>query len=253
MSKTAIITGASSGIGEAIALEFGVEHKMNVVVNYHSDEEEAQRVVHKIERGGAGAVAVQGDVSKKPDVQKLIDAALNTFGGVDVLVNNAGVEFPSPFLEKSEKEWDMVIGINLTGPFLCSQAAARVMADAGKGGTIINISSVHEDLPFPGYTAYCASKGGLRMLCRNLAVELARYQINVVNIGPGAVATPINEKTLTDPEKKSSLLKEIPLGRVAAPEEIAKLAAFLASDEAKYITGTTIFIDGGLMRQTGSL
>ncbi len=251
--KTAVITGASSGIGEAIALEFGVAHKMNVVVNYHGNHEEADKVVQSIKEGGGSAVAVQGDVSNIDDVQKLIDTAVKEFGGIDVMVNNAGVEFSSPFLEKSKKEWDLVIGVNLTGPFLCSQAAARVMVDAGKGGTIINTSSVHENLPFPGYAAYCASKGGLRMLCRNLAVELGKYNINVVNIGPGAVATPINKKTFADPEKKAALIEEIPLGRVATPEEIAKLAAYLASDAAKYITGTTVFIDGGLMRHTGSL
>lgn len=182
----------------------------------------------------------------------MMSQAISRFGRIDVLVNNAGIEKESPFLEKPESEWDRVIGINLKGPFLCSQAAAREMAKRKKG-TIINISSVHEDLPFPGYATYCAAKGGLRMLCRDLALELAPPGINVINVAPGAINTPINERTLSDPEKKLALLREIPLGRVGDPEEVGKLVCYLASDDASYITGTTIVIDGGLMHQTGSL
>ena len=147
----------------------------------------------------------------------------------------------------------MVISVDLKGPFLCAQAAARDMVRRGSRGTIINISSVHEDLPFPGYASYCAAKGGLRMLCRNLALELAPHNINIVNVGPGAIATPINATTLQDPQKVAALNKEIPLGRIGTPEEVATLVAYLASDAASYITGTTVFIDGGLMRQTSSL
>jgi len=145
-----------------------------------------------------------------------------------------------------------VIAVNLKGPFLCTQLAAREMAKKG-GGTIINISSVHEDLPFPGYAAYCASKGGLRMLCRDLALELAKHHINVINVAPGAINTPINEKTMEHPEKVLALKREIPLGRVGEPSEVAKLVCYLASDDAAYITGTTVVIDGGLMHQTESL
>jgi glucose 1-dehydrogenase len=182
----------------------------------------------------------------------MIVQAISRFGQIDVLVNNAGIEHETPFLDKSEQEWDRVISVNLKGPFLCTQIAAREMAK-NSGGTIINISSVHEDLPFPGYAAYCAAKGGLRMLCRDLALELAKHHINVVNVAPGAIDTPINERTMVDPEKKLALDREIPLGRVGKPEEIAKLVCYLASDDADYITGTTVVIDGGLMHQTGSL
>ena len=179
--------------------------------------------------------------------------AVEQLGKLDVLVNNAGIEKQTPFLEVTEQDWDTIIAVNLKGPFLCTQAAAREMAKRKEHGTIINISSVHEDLPFPGYASYCASKGGLRMLCRDLALELAPYNINIVNVAPGAIATPINKGTLDDPEKLTALKREIPLGRVGTPEEVACLVAYLASDEAAYITGTTIVIDGGLMHQTGSL
>ena len=183
----------------------------------------------------------------------MIHATVERFGQLAVLVNNAGIEMNKPFLDKTEAEWDRVIAVDLKGPFLCSQAAAREMVRRKSAGTIINISSVHEDLAFPGYAAYCAAKGGLRMLCRDLALELAPYGIRVVNVAPGAIAPPINRQTLKDPKKRAALAREIPLGRIGTPEEVAKLVAYLASDDASYITGTTIVIDGGLMRQTGAL
>lgn len=249
--KVVLVTGAASGIGRAIALELG-RRGATVVVNYIGKPDGAHEVVQRIEQQEAKAIAIEADVSKTEDVSRMMAQTISQLGRIDVLVNNAGVEKESDFLEKTVEEWDRVIAVNLRGPFLCTQAAAREMAKSGKG-TIINISSVHEDLPFPGYASYCASKGGLRMLCRDLALELAKYHINVVNVAPGAIDTPINERTLSDPEKKLALQREIPLGRVGQPEEVAKLVCYLASDDAAYITGTTIVIDGGLMHQTGSL
>src|SRR5919202_2204433 len=246
--KVALVTGASSGIGAAIAQEFG-RQGARVVVNYVGDPDPAQAIVARLPE----AIAVEADVSQAASVQRMLLQAVERFGGVDVLVNNAGIERQAPFLDKTEADWDAVLAVDLKGPFLCTQAVARDMVRRRARGTIINISSVHEDLPFPGYAAYCAAKGGLRMLCRDLALELAPHRINVVNVAPGAIATPINTETLRDPEKVAALKKEIPLGRVGQPEEVAKLVAYLASDDASYITGTTIVIDGGLMRQTGSL
>jgi glucose 1-dehydrogenase len=250
--KVAVVTGASSGIGKAIALELG-RQGASVAVNYYSHPEPAHEVVAEIERNGSKAFAIQADVGKAADVQRLMAETVAHFGSIRVLVNNAGVEQEMPFLEITEEVWDRMIDTDLKGPFLCAQAAAREMVRGGKGGTIINISSVHEDLPFPGYTPYCAAKGGLRMMCRNMASELAPYGINVVNVGPGAIATPINRETLESPEKTKALEQAIPLRRIGSPEEIAGLVAYLSTDVASYITGTTIFIDGGLMIQTGAL
>jgi glucose 1-dehydrogenase len=249
--KVALITGAATGIGKAIAAEMA-HRGASVVVNFIGDAAPAQEVVATIQRDNGKALAIEADVSKPAEVARMVAHAVSTMGQIDVLVNNAGIEKEVPFLEIAESDWDEVIGVDLKGAFLCAQAAGREMAKRGKG-TIINISSVHEDLPFPGYAAYCAAKGGLRMLCRDMALELAKNHINVVNVAPGAVNTPINERTMTDPAKKLALRREIPLGRVAEPDEIAKLVCYLASDDASYITGTTIFIDGGLMHQTGSL
>ena len=249
--KVALITGASGGIGRSIAIEMG-RRGAAVAVNYIGASDAAREVTDVIAREGGAAIAIEADVSRSDDVERMMAEVVSKLGRIDVLVNNAGIEKEAPFLEKSEREWDRVLAVNLKGPFLCAQRAAREMAKRGKG-TIINISSVHEDLPFPGYSAYCASKGGLRMLCRDMALELAKDHINVVNVAPGAVNTPINERTLSDPEKVAALDREIPLGRVGEPEEVAKLVCYLASDDASYITGTTVVIDGGLMHQTGSL
>lgn len=249
--KVVLVTGASSGIGRAIALELG-RRGASMVVNYIGKPDRVREVVQEIESEHGTALPIEADVSNSDQVSRMMSQAISRFGRIDVLINNAGIEKECAFLEKPESEWDRVISVNLKGPFLCSQAAARDMAKRKKG-TIINISSVHEDLPFPGYAAYCAAKGGLRMLCRDLSLELAPYGINVVNIAPGAIDTPINERTLSDPEKKLALKREIPLGRIGKPEEVAKLVCYLASDDASYITGSTIVMDGGLMHQTASL
>ena len=249
--KTALVTGATSGIGKAIALEFG-RQGADVAVNYHRHGQAAAEVVDELKRGGRQAFAIQADVVEPEDVKRMVQETVRQLGKLDVLVNNAGIEEREPFLQKPERVWERVLAVDLTGPFLCSQAAALEMARRGQGGVIVNISSVHEQIAFPGYSAYCAAKGGLRMLCRDLALELAPHRIRVVNVAPGAIATPINRATLEDPAKLAALLKEIPLGRVGQPEEVAKFVAYLASDDASYITGSTHIIDGGMVSEAGA-
>ncbi len=250
--KVALVTGATTGIGRAIATELS-KRGADLIVNHVGITDTANVLVKELQKNGARAIAIEADVSNQPQVEYMIQKTIRTFGRIDVLVNNAGIERKKPFLEKTLEEWNQVIAVDLTGPFICAQAAAREMIKSGTEGVIINISSVHEEIGFPGYSDYCAAKGGLRMLCRNLALELARYRIRVVNVGPGAIATPINEDILLDDRKKKALEDEIPIHRIGESGEVAKLVAFLASDDASYITGTTVFIDGGLMRQTGSL
>lgn len=250
--RAALVTGASSGIGAAIAIAFG-RAGIDVCVNYHSGGARATEVVEQIERDGARAFAWAADVSSPAAVTAMIDEVVRRFGRIDILVNNAGIEQRAPLLEIDERSWDLVLGVNLKGVFLCAQAAARQMIRQGEGGRIVNISSVHEDLPMPGNTPYVCAKGGVRMLTRNLGLELAPHRIGVVGIGPGAIAAPINTGTLADPKEKQALVDEIPLRRIGSPEEVAALATYLVSDQAGYLTATTVFIDGGLMRATGGL
>lgn len=248
-NKVALITGASTGIGKAIAERFAVEGA-HIVVNYRpgspSDETAANAEAAAF---GADSVATVGDVSSREDVERVIADTVRRFGRIDIAINNAGIEINKPFLEATDDEWNKVIGVNLFGSYLVSQAAARQMVKQGDGGKLIYISSVHEDIPFPGYTAYCASKGGVRMMMRNLAMELAPYKINVNNIAPGAIATPINQGVLDDPVAMKNALSEIPWGRFGKPEEVASVATFLASSEADYVTGSTYYVDGGLTQQ----
>lgn len=244
-NKTAIITGSSQGIGRGIAERFAQEGA-NIVVNYIGNMEMANEVVQNAQSVGAKAIAVQGDVSKFEDINKLFDAAIEAFGQVDILVNNAGVERHAPFWEVTEKDYDFVMNVNTKGTFFASQIMAKHLIENKRRGKIVNISSVHEDLPFPNFTAYCVSKGGIKMLTRNLAVELGQFGINVNNIAPGAIETPINRNLLNNPMKLNYLLGQIPLKRLGKPEDVAGLAVFLSSDEADYVTGSTFFVDGGL-------
>ncbi len=247
--KVALVTGASSGIGKAIATRFAAEGA-HVAVNYRpGSAKDTQAALAEVASFGTEALAVEADVSKREDVERMIAQVVEKFGRVDICVNNAGIEIKRPFLEVTDDEWNKVIAVNLYGCFVVSQAAARAMVKQGGGGKLIFISSVHEDIPFPDYTAYCASKGGVRMMMRNLAIELAPHKINVNNVAPGAIATPINQKVLEDPEAKAGALSEIPWGRFGRPEEVAAVAAFLASDEAEYVTGSTYYVDGGLTQQ----
>ncbi len=250
--KVAIVTGAASGIGQAIATAFASEGAA-VVVDYVGDASKAEETMGKLKAIGGRAIAVAADVSDPDQVQKLIEQTVAAFGRVDILINNAGIEFKHPFLEYPFDLWNKVIAVDLTGPFLCAQAAARQMVKQGGGGRIVNISSVHEDLPMVTNAPYCAAKGGLRMLMRTMAVELAPHQITVNNIGPGAIFTPIDKDVEADAKIEGQLMEEIPLRRWGRPEEVAEMAVYLASDAAGYVTGSTHFIDGGMLRNAGSL
>jgi glucose 1-dehydrogenase len=250
--KVAIVTGAATGIGHAIALRFAREGA-RVVIDYVGADERANAVIREIGRAGGEALAIRADVSDEHDVEELVNGAVERFGALDILVNNAGIEQKYPFLETPTDYWHKVLAVNLTGPFFCARSAGKRMAAQGRGGRIINISSVHEDLPMPTNAPYCATKGGLRMLMRTIAVELAPHKITVNDIAPGAIDTPMDAPLKQHPEEMHDLLSEIPLGRMGQPDEVAELCAYVASDAAAYITGTTLFIDGGLIRQAGSL
>ena len=251
-NKVAIVTGGNSGIGKAIALELA-KQGANVVIDYVCDPEATEDLEKQIVALGDQAIGVEADVSKVGDLQKLMDAAVAQFGRVDIMVNNAGIETRTSVLETSEAQYDKVLAVNLKSAFFGTQLAARQMIKQGNGGRIINITSVHEDWPMPGNTAYCLSKGGMRMLTRTAGVELAAHNILVVGVGPGAVATPINVSTMKDPALLAKLDAAIPMGRLAKPEEIATVVAFLAGDGASYITATTVFADGGLMQSSPGL
>jgi len=255
--KVAIVTGAATGIGQAIAVAFACEGAA-VAVDFVGAPGKADDTLTRIKSAGGKAIAVSADVSDPVQVQNLMDQTVKAFGRIDIMVNNAGLEYKHPFLEFPLEHWNKIIAVDLTGPFLCAQAAARQMVKQGQngqggGGRIINISSVHEDLPMITNAPYCAAKGGLRMLTRTICVELAPYGITVNNIGPGAIYTPIDADIQAHPDIEKALMAEIPLGRWGKPEEIAGLTLFLASDAAAYITGSTYFMDGGMLRQAGSL
>jgi len=250
--KVAIVTGGNSGIGKAI-VEYLAELGAQVVIDYRSHPEATEELEREIGSYGGCSFGVQADVSKLEDLQRLIDAAVAQYGRLDVMVNNAGVETRTSVLDTTPEQYDKVLDVNLRGVFFATQYAAKQMIAQGGGGRIINISSVHEDWPMPGNTAYCLAKGGVRMLTRTAALELAPHGITMVNVGPGAVATPINDSTMNNPELMAKLNAAIPLGRMARPEEIAKVVGFLASDSASYITATTIFADGGIMQSSPGL
>jgi glucose 1-dehydrogenase len=245
--RTAIVTGSSSGIGQSIAIRLAAEGA-NVVIDYRGHAEGAEETLKQVTAAGAKAIIVQADVSKVDAVRHLVDQAWKAFGSAGILVNNAGMERRSDFWDTPEEDYDHVLGVNLKGPFFLTQAFVQRLREQKKPGRIINISSVHEDMAFPGFATYCASKGGLRMLMRDLAVELGPLGITVNNIAPGAIITPINKSLLDDKPKLNALLANIPLGRLGTPEDVANLVAFLASDEAAYVNGATFTVDGGLSR-----
>ena len=250
--KVAIVTGGNTGIGAAVVLALA-EQGAKVVIDYVANEEAEEELERKIASLGDTAVGVEADVSKIEDLQRMIDTAVSTYGRLDVMVNNAGIETRTSVLDTTEGQFEKVIAVNLKSAFFGTQLAAKQMIAQGGGGRIINMTSVHEDWPMPGNTPYCLSKGGMRMLTRTAGVELAPHNICVVGVGPGAVNTPINAQTINDPAALAKLDSAIPIGRMAEPDEIASVVAFLAGDGASYITATTIFADGGIMQSSPGL
>ncbi|WP_430869174.1 glucose 1-dehydrogenase [Demequina aurantiaca] len=251
--KVAIVTGGNSGIGMSIVLELAAQGA-SVVIDYVSHPEATEALERQMAAlGETNVIGVDADVSKVADLQMLVDKAVETFGRLDIMVNNAGVETRTDILNTTEEQYEFVMDVNLKSAFFGTQIAAKQMITQGDGGAIINISSVHEDWPMPGNTAYCLSKGGAKMLARTAGQELGPYGIRIVNVGPGAVATPINQATMADPEKMKVLDAAIPLGRMAQPKEIGGVVAFLASDAGSYLNATTVFVDGGLMHSSPGL
>ncbi len=246
-NRVALVTGSSSGIGQAIAVKLA-ERGANIVINYVGHREGADATLKQVEASGARGIAVQADVSKIADLQSLIDQGWDAFGPVDILVNNAGLEKKADFSDVTEEDYDHVLGVNLKGPFFLIQAFVRRLRSEKRTGRVINISSVHEDIAFPGFASYCVSKGGLRMLMRNLAVELGPEGFTINNVAPGAIVTPMNKHLLEDKPKLDALLANIPLGRLGSTDDVADLVAFLASDAAAYVNGATFTVDGGLSR-----
>lgn len=251
--KVAIVTGGNSGIGKAIALGLAAGGA-KVVIDYICHPEATDELERRIAALGAGAIGVKADVSKLADLERLMGAASKEFGRLDVMINNAGVETRTALIDTTEEQYEFVLNVNLKSAFFGTQLAARRMIAQGRGGRIINVSSVHEDWPMPGNIAYCLSKGGMRMLTRTAGVELAPYGVEVVGVGPGAVSTPINVSTEQDPAKMKVLLRAVPMGRLARPEEIANVVVFLADREVSaYVTATTFFVDGGIMQSSPGL
>jgi len=251
--KVAIVTGGNSGIGKAIVLELAAQGA-SVVIDYVSHPEATDELEKQLAAlGEDNVIGVDADVSKVADLQMLVDKAVQSFGRVDIMVNNAGVETRTDVLSTTEAQYEFVMDVNLKSAFFGTQIAAKQMIAQGDGGAIITISSVHEDWPMPGNTVYCLSKGGAKMLTRTAGQELGHHGIRLVNVGPGAVATPINTSTMADPAKMKVLDNAIPLGRMAQPSEIGAVVAFLASDVAKYLNATTVFVDGGLMHSSPGL
>lgn len=255
--QTAVVTGGSSGIGAGIARALG-EAGANVVVNYSSSREGAEEVVVEIREQGSRAVAVQADVSSESDVEAMFRQTLETFGTVDILISNAGVQQDAAFTDMTLDEWSMVINVNLTGAFLCARAATREFLRRGMVperssalGKIIFVSSVHEIIPWAGRVNYASSKGGLMLFMKSIAQELGAVGIRVNSIAPGAIRTPINRESWDNPEAKAELLKLIPRNRIGEPSDVAKAALWLASDESDYVHGTSLIVDGGMILYPG--
>lgn len=250
--KVAIVTGGNSGIGKAIALSLAAQGA-NIVIDFVANPDATEALEQQIQGLGDQAIGVQADVSKVDELQKLVDAAVAQFGRVDIMVNNAGIETRTSILDTTEAQYERVIEVNLKSAFFGTQLAAKQMIAQGDGGVVINVSSVHEDWPMPGNTAYCLSKGGMRMLTRTAGVELAPHGVRVVGVGPGAVDTPINKTTEDDPVAMQKLDAAIPMGRMAEPNEIGDMVAALAGPAGAYVTATTIFVDGGIMQTSPGL
>ncbi len=255
--QSALVTGANSGIGLAVAIGLAMEGA-NVVVNYVSHPEDAEKVVKTIEKNGGSAIAIKADVSNESEVQSMFGKMFEKFGTIDILVNNAGIQRDSPFEKMSLADWQLVLNVNLTGQFLCSREAVKEFLRRGMVpekscalGKIICMSSVHQVIPWGGHVNYASSKGGINMMMQSMAQELAPKKIRVNSIGPGAIKTHINEAAWSTPEMLNKLLTLIPYGRVGVPEDIGKVAVWLASDESDYLTGTTIFADGGMLLYPG--
>ncbi len=243
--RRALVTGGDSGIGKGVCLELAA-HGAAVAVNYLAAPDEAERIAGEIGAAGGKAIAVQMDVSLEQDVQRAFGEAKDAFGGLDLLVNNAGLEQQHLLVDMPLSAWQKVIDVNLTGAFLCAREAARTMRAEGCAGVIVNMSSVHERIAWERFSHYCASKGGMMMFTQSIAKELAPLGIRVVSVGPGAIDTPINQSVLEDPKESAKVVSEIPLGRWGHVSDVARAVAWLASDQAGYVTGATLFVDGGM-------
>ncbi len=255
--RVALVTGSSSGIGSAVAKCMAAEGA-KVIVNYASSAKGAEEVVAEIKENGGEAIAIQADVSQEDQVKRMFGAIFDTYGTIDVLVNNAGLQKDAAFVDMTLDDWNKVISVNLTGQFLCAKEAVKEFMRRGvvperssSAGSVICMSSVHEVIPWAGHCNYAASKGGVMLLMKSMAQELAPHKIRVNSIAPGAIQTPINRSAWETPEAKAELLKLIPYNRVGIPEDIGKAAVWLASDESEYIQGTTIFVDGGMTLYPG--
>jgi glucose 1-dehydrogenase len=244
--KAAIVTGSSQGIGQSIAERLAKEGA-SIVIDYHHHDAGAQETHKLVEAAGSRAIVIRADLASVSEIQTLVDEGIKAFGKIDILVNNAGIEKRADCWEVTEEDFDAVLNVNLKGVFFATQAVVRHLRETKRGGKIINISSVHEEIPFPHFAPYCMSKGGVKMMTRDLAIELAPFGITVNSVAPGAIETPINRALLNSPEKLAALMKNIPLGRLGKPSDVAEAVAFLASSAADYITGTTLFVDGGLL------
>jgi glucose 1-dehydrogenase len=244
--KHALVTGSDQGIGQAIALALG-ENGADVVVHYRRNREGAEQTRHQIRSMGRNCAVIQADVGDLASARRLVDESVAALGELDILVNNAGIEKRAAFLDVAEQDYADVIQVNMTAPFFLAQTFVRHLVERKRPGKVINISSVHEELPFPHFTPYCMAKGGLKMMMRNLAIELGPCGITVNNIAPGAIETPINKALMGNPKLLAAVLQNIPLARIGQPADVAAVAAFLSSGEADYITGATIVVDGGLL------